>query len=184
MSKYNLKTERLFLRPIEKGDAEMLWPYLSNAEISKDMSWDAHKDISETQSFIDSTIENMKQGKNITWCIFYEKKFCGIFSLIAILKRHRALIYDRAELAYWLGSEFRSKGIMTEAGKKIIDFAFNELQLHKLVVGHHINNRGSENLITRLGFIYLYTEEDVFKKNGEWITCKFYELKSTDYLNT
>jgi ribosomal-protein-alanine N-acetyltransferase len=182
VSQYNFKTERLELRPLEKGDAEMLWPYVSNPEISKDMSWQFHKNISETQNFIDSVVKSIDEGKSITWCIFFEGKFCGIFSLIAILKSHRALIYNRAELAYWIGPEFQSKGIMTEAGKKIIDFAFRELKLNKLVVGHHLHNKSSEKLILRLGFRFLYTEEEVFMKNEEWITCKFYDLKARDYL--
>lgn len=182
MHHYNLKTERLFLRTVQKTDAEILWPYVSNPEISKDMSWQAHTNISETEEFIENTLKNIDLGKAITWCIFFENKFCGIISLISILKRHRSLTYNRAELAYWLGQEFWGKGIMTEAGKKVIDFAFHDLKLNKLVVGHHINNRGSENLISRLGFKFLYTETDVFMKNDIWITCKFYEFNSKDYL--
>ncbi len=177
-----LKTERLTIRPLNPGDAKMLWPYVSNPEISRDMSWAPHQDISETQKFIDATLRNMEDGKNITWCIFMGDKFCGIFSLISILRSHRALTYDRAELAYWAAPEFQGVGVMTEAGKEIINFAFKEMGLHKLVVGHHINNKNSENLIIRLGFKYLYTEQDVFKKNGDWVTCKFYELPSKDYL--
>jgi RimJ/RimL family protein N-acetyltransferase len=180
---HNLKTERLILRLLQKDDADILWPYVSNPEISQDMSWEVHKDLSETQKFIDGTLDSMAQGKSITWCIFLDNKFCGIFSLISILRKHRALTYDRAELAYWLGPEFQGKGIMTEAGFKIIDFAFNEMRLNKLVVGHHVNNKNSEGLILRLGFSFLYTEEEVFKKNGTWISCKFYELKAKEYLN-
>jgi [ribosomal protein S5]-alanine N-acetyltransferase len=182
MNNYSLKTDRLVLRPLEKTDAGMLWPYVSNPEISKDMSWQAHTNISETQEFIDGTLRNMELGKTITWCIFINGTFCGLFSLIGILKKHRSLTYNRAELAYWIGSEFSGQGIMTEAGKEVIHFAFTQLSLHKLVVGHHINNKNSENLIKRLGFTYLYTEEESFAKNNEWITCKFYELKSKDYI--
>jgi RimJ/RimL family protein N-acetyltransferase len=178
----NLTTERLELRPIAIGDEQMLWPYVSDPNISQEMSWEAHKDISETKSFIESSIKSMEAGKSITWCIFLEKKFCGIFSLIAILRKHRALTYNRAELAYWLGGDFQKRGIMTEAGMKIIDFAFKDLKLHKLVVGHHINNLDSEKLIKRLGFDHMYTEEEVFMKNGNWVTCKFYELNSKNYL--
>lgn len=178
-----LTTERLLLRPLKKEDSEMLWPYVSNPEISKDMAWQPHKNIFETQAFVDNTLLNMEQGKCITWCVFFEKKFCGIFSLIGILRQHRSLIYNRAELAYWLGPEFQGKGIMTEAGKRIIDFAFKEFGLNKLVVGHHIINDNSKNLILRLGFKHMYTEEDVFMKNNAWITCMFYELKAKDYLN-
>ena len=125
----------------------------------------------------------MELGKTITWCIFFENIFCGVFSLISIIKNHRALIYNRAELAYWISPEFQGKGIMTEAGRRIIEFAFDDLKLNKLVVGHHVNNESSKKLILRLGFSYLYTEEEVFMKNGEWITCQFYEMKLKDYLN-
>ena len=176
-----LKTDRLLLRPLEMSDADLLWPYVSNPEIPKDMSWEPHKKVAETQEFINGVLQSMGQGKSITWCIFLGDQFCGIFSLIAILRKHRSLIYDRAELAYWIGPEFSKQGIMTEAGEKVIDFAFNELQLHKLLVGHHINNKDSENLIIRLGFTYTYTEEDSFKKNDKWVTVKNYELKSKNY---
>ena len=179
MHPFNLRTERLFLRILERTDADMLWPFVSNQEISKDMSWQAHKDINETQTFINDSLEYLEKEKAITWCIFIGDTFCGIFSLISILRKHRSLIYDRAEIAYWLGPDFQGKGIMTEAGRSIIDFAFRELKLHKIVVGHHINNKNSENLILRLGFKYLYTEHDVFMKNNKWVTCKFYELRNS-----
>lgn len=182
MDRLDLKTERLFLRLLETNDAEMLWPYVSNSEISKDMSWQPHTDLHETKDFIKNSLISIEEGKTITWCIFFGNSFCGIVSLIAILKKHRSLTYNRAELAYWLAPEFQGKGIMTEAGTKVIDFAFHNLKLHKLVVAHHINNKSSENLISRLGFKFLYTEQDVFMKNDVWITCKFYEYNFKDYL--
>jgi len=181
MNDHILKTENLLLRPLSKEDAPMLWPYVSNPEISKDMSWQAHKSLSDTQAFIDDVLKSMAIGKSITWCVFYKDKFCGLFSLISILRTHRSLTYDRAELAYWIGPEFQGKGIMTEAGKKVIDFAFNELKLHKLVVAHHTINDKSKGLILRLGFKFLYEEQDSFMKNGEWISCRFYELSLKEY---
>jgi ribosomal-protein-alanine N-acetyltransferase len=183
MESPNLTTERLVLRPLLQADAIILWPHVSNPRISEDMSWKPHNDISETQAFIDNTLKSMSDQTSITWCIFMQDHFCGIFSIISILKKHRALTYNRGELAYWAVPEFQGIGIMTEAGKKIIEFAFNDLHLNKLVVGHHIKNKNSENLILRLGFQYLYTEEEVFMKNDEWITCKFYELKARDFRN-
>lgn len=175
---YELNTERLTLRPLQVTDAPLAWPYLANKEISKDMSWDAHKDISETIAFLQRVEEEFVKGKSISWGIFQNNKFCGIFSIISILRTHRSLVYDRAELAYWLGPEFQGKGIMTEAGLKIIAFAFETLKLHKIIVGHHMKNKASQHLIERLGFEYRYDEIEAFKKNGEWVDCKFYELRN------
>jgi ribosomal-protein-alanine N-acetyltransferase len=174
---YDLKTDRLLLRPLQVADAPVLWPHLTNKEISKNMSWDAHKDISETIAFIERVKEEFEKGKSVTWGIFTNGIFCGVFSIISILRSHRSLVYDRAELAYWLAPEFQGQGIMTEAGQKIIDFAFQELKLHKIVVGHHMENKASEKLIKRLGFEFRYDEIEAFKKNGKWVDCKFYELR-------
>lgn len=174
---YDLKTERLTLRPLRVADAPVVFPYLANKEISKDMSWEAHRSIEETIAFLKRVEEELEKGRSITWGIFENGLFRGVFSIISILRSHRSLVYDRAELAYWLGPEFQGKGIMTEAGLKIIDFAFNELKLHKIVVGHHLQNKASEKLINRLGFEFRYDEIEAFKKNGEWIDCKFYELR-------
>jgi ribosomal-protein-alanine N-acetyltransferase len=174
---YDLKTDRLLLRPLRVADAAVVWPHLANKEISKDMSWEAHKDIAETVAFLQRVEEEFEKRKSITWGIFQNGMFCGIFSVISILRSHRSLVYDRAELAYWLGPEFQGKGIMTEAGLKIIDFAFHELKLHKIVVGHHVENKASEKLIIRLGFEFRYDEIEAFKKNDKWVNCKFYELR-------
>jgi [ribosomal protein S5]-alanine N-acetyltransferase len=182
--KYLLQTQNLVLRPINSKDAHLLWPYVSNPEISKDMSWEPHKDVKETENFISNALNSMEEGKSITWCILLNEVFCGIFSLISILRTHRSLTYNKAELAYWIGQEFQGKGIMTEAGKKVIEFAFTELKLHKLTVGHHRENGKSKNLILRLGFKYSHDEEDAFMKNGQWISCKFYELRSDEYFKT
>lgn len=179
----NLQTDRLILRPLALDDEQILWPYVSNPAISKDMSWDFHKSISQTKEFIVNSLKSMDEGKLITWCIFENDNFCGLFSLIGILRQHRSLIYNRAELAYWIAPEFEKKGIMTEAGKKVIDFAFINLKLHKLIVGHHVENINSENLILRLGFDFKYRENEVFKKNDAWIDCKFYELNNNKYLS-
>lgn len=182
MKSFTINDKEITARVLQEGDEHLLWPFVSDKEISRDMSWNAHTSIDETVDFVKNTLNSMSSGKVWTWCIFFKGKFCGLFSLISILRTHRALTYNRAEIAYWLGREFRGHGIMTEVGRKVIDFAFRDLLLNKIVVGHHINNVGSERLILRLGFRFTYQEEEVFMKNGEWITCKFYELRKSDYL--
>lgn len=174
-------TRRLTLRPIKKSDAESVWPFVSDAAISKDMSWDPHENIEQTRAFIENVTKAREKGKSITWVIIYKERICGVFSLISILRKHRSLTYNRAEIAYWLDPEKQGKGLMTEAGKAVLDYAFNELMLHKVVVGHHIGNKGSERLIKRLGFKFHYLEEEVFEKNGVWIDCNFYQLTHKDF---
>ncbi|MEI6149551.1 MAG: GNAT family N-acetyltransferase [bacterium] len=175
-----LHTPRLTLRPVGPRDEDALWPYLSDPETCRYMSWEAHRTRADTQAFLKRVEEDWRLERAATWSLDFNGKLVGIISLIAILRSHRALIYHRAELAYWLGKEFRGTGLMTEACRTVIDCAFDELGIHRLVVGHFDINHDSKRLIERLGFRYIGNERDAFCKNGVWHTMKSYDLLASD----
>ncbi|HTF03195.1 MAG TPA: GNAT family protein, partial [Bacteroidia bacterium] len=87
----------------------------------------------------------------------------------------------KAELAYWIGPEYQGKGYMTEAGGKVLDFAFRKLGLHKIYVGFHEGNKGSKGLIERLKFRYSHTEKEAFSKNNQWVDVPYYEMLEKEY---
>jgi ribosomal-protein-alanine N-acetyltransferase len=175
-----LQTERLRLTPIGMQDLEHLWPHVADPQISRLMSWQAHQDKSETTSFIENLEQSHRDGRGITWSIFKDDRFCGIISLINILRQHRALTYQSAELAYWLGLEFRGQRIMSEAGRSVIMFAFREMVMHRLEVGHFTSNAESERVIKQWGFHYIGEKRHAFMKNDVWHDAKFYDLLLTD----
>ncbi len=177
---FDLQTERLFLRPISVEDIDDIYPHVTDPEIAKHMSWKPHKNKDQTLEFLERLQIEMKNDKTYTWSIFINDKFCGIVSLLSILRKHRALTYDRAELAYWVGREFHKKGIMTEACKRVIDFAFDDLKLHRITVSHSSENEASEALIKKLNFRYIGEEQEAFQKNGAWLNHKLYELLEKD----
>ncbi len=178
-----LKTERLTLRPLTLEDVDLLRQDISDPEISIQMAWEAHTDRSQTIEFVKHAIARREAGKGVTWAIFKDGVFCGIFSLIGLMLTHRALTYDKAEIAYWLSRKYQQQGIMTEAGEKVLDFAFRDLKLHKIFVSHFSDNKASENLIKRLGFRYVGEQLEEFKKNGVWHNHKNYELLDREFFN-
>ena len=176
-----LKTERLVLRPLQAGDVDLLWPDIADSEISRFMAWEAHTDQSQTEAFVQSEIARREAGRGITWAIFMNGAFCGIFSIIGLVRNHRALTFNKGELAYWLSRKYQGQGIMTEAGRRVLQFAFEELKLHKLFVSHFSVNDASGNLIKRLGFRYVGEQIEEFQKNGVWYNHKNYELLDREY---
>ncbi len=181
MTEYDLKTERLTMRPVCVEDADALWPHLSNPEIPRDMAWEAHQEFAETIAFLKRAEEGLELGHTVHWAVLLNERIAGLFSLIAIKRQHRAITYDRAELAYWLAPEFQRKGIMTEAGIAAIRFSFEKLGLNKLVVSHHVGNVASEKLIKKLGFRWMCRENRSFCKWGNWIDCEHYEMLSSEW---
>ena len=176
-----LRTERLVLRPLTLDDVDLLWPDISDPEISSQMAWEAHTERSQTIEFLKHEVARRKAGKGITWAVFKDGSFCGIFSLIGLVLKHRALTYNKAELAYWLSRKYQRQGIMTEAGRRVLQFAFGELKLHKVFVSHFSNNAASENLIKRLGFRYVGEQIEEFQKDGTWHNHKTYELLNKEF---
>ena len=176
-----LETERLLLRPLEPGDVDLIWPDISDPEISRYMAWEAHTDRAQTMDFLKNEQARREAGRGITWAIFKDNSFCGIFSVIGIVRSHRALTYNKAELAYWLGRKYQGQGIMTEAGRRVLQFAFQELRLHKIFVSHFSINKASENLIKRLGFRYVGEQRAEFQKAGVWYDHKLYEFLEVEF---
>lgn len=57
------------------------------------------------------------------------------------------------ELGYFILPGYWGKGIVTEAAKEVIDYAFNELNVIKIETGCIEDNIGSEMIMKKLGMI-------------------------------
>jgi ribosomal-protein-alanine N-acetyltransferase len=176
-----LRTERLVLRPLEAGDVDLIWPDISDPEISRHMAWEAHSDRAQTLEFLKAEEVRIDADRGVTWAIFLDGEFCGITSIIGLVRRHRALTYNKAELAYWLGTRHQGKGIATEAVGRTVDYAFEQLRLHKLFVSHFSVNDASKKLILRLGFRFVGVQRQEFQKNGVWYDHVLYELLESEH---
>jgi acyl-CoA thioesterase FadM len=73
-------------------------------------------------------------------------RLVGGISLMAIEKNHQA------ELGYWIGVPFWGKGICTEAGLLVADYAFNVLGLARLHARHMSRNQPSGRVLRKIGF--------------------------------
>jgi RimJ/RimL family protein N-acetyltransferase len=176
-----LSTDRLILRPLEATDVDLLWPDIADPEISRLMAWDAHSTREQTVAFVDNEIARRESGRGVTWAILHGGQFCGLVSLIGIFRTHRVLTYNQAELAFWTSRAHQRRGFMTEAGRRVLDFAFQDVGLHKVRVSHFAENKASCALIQRLGFRYVGTQLEEFSKASVWHDHVTYELLAKEY---
>lgn len=59
------------------------------------------------------------------------------------------------ELGFHLCKKFWGMGYAAEAAKAVIEYSFETLKAKKLYAGHHPQNKASEKLLTKLGFLYI-----------------------------
>lgn len=59
----------------------------------------------------------------------------------------------RGELGYSLLKSYRSQGFMTEAIQAVINFGFNEMNLHAISARVHAQNLPSFKILEKIGFL-------------------------------
>jgi RimJ/RimL family protein N-acetyltransferase len=66
---------------------------------------------------------------------------------------YRAFGPDHAELGYWIGKPYWSRGYATEAAQALIAHAFDADGFDYLKAGHFDDNPASERVLRKLGFV-------------------------------
>jgi RimJ/RimL family protein N-acetyltransferase len=179
-----LVTHRLVLRPLADSDVEDLWPYVSDPEFPRMMSWAAHTDKTQTIKFIRAMAEQRLAGTGITWAIEHDGKVIGSIGLDDIQWFQRAWRVDRAEIGYWLATELWSRGMMTEAAIAVMTFGFDTLGLHKLTIGCLADNTASRRVIEKCGFRFIGRQEQHVYRDGRWWAHLNYEMLATEWSDT
>jgi RimJ/RimL family protein N-acetyltransferase len=59
---------------------------------------------------------------------------------------------DSAELGYWLGAGYWGRGLMTEAARAVIDYAFGDLRHETLESGARVSNPASRRVLEKCAF--------------------------------
>jgi RimJ/RimL family protein N-acetyltransferase len=73
---------------------------------------------------------------------------------------------DAPELGYWLGIEHWGQGFGTEAARAMIDFAFEEFDIERLISGARVGNLASRSILEKCGFQWSGVELHRFKALG------------------
>lgn len=86
----------------------------------------------------------------------------------------------RAEISYWLGLRFWGQGIMTDAVRAYVGYAFNELGLFRLTAHTFEFNLGSARVLEKNGFKLEGHLRKHFRKDGEFLDARLYGLLKDD----
>jgi ribosomal-protein-alanine N-acetyltransferase len=175
----NLKTERLNLRPISESDFENVYDLQSLEETAKYNTSKVPENISETKITVGNWIlENIKEEtKKFTFAIdlVNNKKFIGLIG-INLGKEH----YKNAEVWFQLDYIFWNKGYATESLKKIIEFGFETLKLHRIEAGCAIDNIGSISVLEKVGMLREAHTRKLLPLKSGWSDNYGYAILETD----
>lgn len=173
-----LKTERLNLRPISENDTENVFELQSLEQTAQFNTSKVPIDIHETKISIEKWIvENNKEDtKHFTFAVeLIDNKFIGLIGL-NLGKEH----YKNAEVWFQYDYRFWNKGYATESLRKIIDFGFEDLKLHRIEAGCAVDNVGSFSVLEKVGMLREAHTRKLLPLKSGWSDNYGYAILSTD----
>jgi [ribosomal protein S5]-alanine N-acetyltransferase len=178
MNEIYLKSERLNLRPINLSDLNNIHQLHSLPETDEFNTLGIPENIEETKVILDQWIsENQKEKNQIyTFVIEFQQQFVGLITLNLGKEK-----YKNAEFWYKLHANFWNKGFATEALKTLINFAFNDLKLHRITAGCAVENKGSIRVLEKVGMTLEGRKRQILPLKTGWSDNFEYAILETEF---
>ena len=139
-----LETERLRLRPLNGGDAPRVQELAGDLRVAKWTSLIPHP---YPDGAAEEWIGMKKPGGDLTFAVAH-RETDALVGAFGIHPEPNGLI---AEIGFWIGVPFWGRGYCTEAGRVVMRFCFESLELQRLFAGHFAGNEASGRVQEKLG---------------------------------
>ena len=96
------------------------------------------------------------------------------------LSNVRRGVSQAAYLGYWIGAAYAGRGLMTEAVRTLLPYAFETLRLHRLEAACLPTNGPSIRVLEKSGFTLEGMARRYLKINGVWQDHKLFAILSDD----
>lgn len=171
----NLESERLLLRQITPDDVNEIFALRSNPETMKYIPRPLATTKDDAMGHIKMIQDKIVSNEGINWAITEKgnPKMIGIIGHYRIRWEH-----FRSEIGYMLLPEYQGKGIITEAIQLMVNYGFNEMNMHSLEAIIDPENTASARVLEKNNFV----KEAHFKEN-EFYDGKFLDAVVYSILN-
>ncbi|GAB6120820.1 GNAT family N-acetyltransferase [Dysgonomonas termitidis] len=114
---------------------------------------DTTKEVEDTASFVNHVL--VTADKQFT--IYFQGQFVGLVGF-----KDTDSINKKVEIGYWLSQYAQGKGIMLHSVRKLIEYAFTEMDINRIQIKVAINNHKSRRIPEKLGF-----QSEGIERDGE-----------------
>jgi [ribosomal protein S5]-alanine N-acetyltransferase len=159
-----LPTERLILRKVSVDDRDAIFAWAKDPEVTRYGSWGAHRTPHDTETFIESCVDQYHSEGLGPWAIELRETntvigTCGF----GYLNRQ-----DRCGgIGYFLARPHWGKGHATEAVFAVLRFGFGALALNRIEARCMPENTASERVMQKVGMKFEgLLRQAMFKDEG------------------
>ena len=171
-----IETERLILREIQLSHVDGMFTLDSDPEVHKYLGNMPISKKDQAEEYIRLLQQQYKERGIGRWAVIHKEtnEFMG-WSGIKYLNESEQMngVYNVYELGYRFIPKFWGKGYATESAQAWVDYMFNKTDVKSLYAAADIPNKGSVNVLQKVGFEI--TGEFVFEWKGVKSDCYWLE---------
>jgi ribosomal-protein-serine acetyltransferase len=175
-----LDTARLQLLPLDATDSRDLWTSVeaSRAHLEPWLPWVPFNiDLESSSRYAEASASDWDAARACRFAIREKagRRLLGVIGLESL-----AHLHESAELGYWLRKDATGRGLMTEAGRAVLDWAFGPINAHRVRVAAATDNHASLAVISRLGFRFEGIARQAERCHARWLDHAVFALLVTD----
>lgn len=141
--------DEIFLRSYQPEDAPALFQAInrSRAHLRPWLNWvDRTTKPDHSLQFIQKSLQETNHQQSLTLGIFRNREIIGSIGM-----HNWDQELKRAQIGYWISSEFEGQGIITRSATRFADFLFQKLGLNKIELHFAVPNKRSAAVAQKLG---------------------------------
>lgn len=166
----------MLLRQITAADVNEIFALRSNVEVMKYVARPLCRNLDDAMALIDMIEKKLRTNEGINWAITLK----GNNILIGFIGHYRIKWeHFRSEIGYMISPNFQGKGIVTEAVKLVVDYGFNEMNMHSLEAVIDPKNTASSRVLEKNKFI-----KEAHHKENEFFDGRFLDSIIYSLLDT
>ena len=130
----------------------------------------------DTRTFIKTTLQQFANNEGFAAGIWRDGEYVGTIGFHKVDWLNR-----KVELGYWLAEAFQGQGIITDACRAMLDYAFSEWKLNRVEIHCATGNAKSCAIPKRLGFQLEGTLRQAQLLNGKHVDTNIFGMLATDW---
>jgi RimJ/RimL family protein N-acetyltransferase len=155
----------LILRPLILSDAPTIHELAGAYEVAATTLNIPHP---YPEGAAEAYIESLAKEAESTRFGIVRKSDQQLMGAISIILEPR---FQHGSLGYWMGVPYWNQGYMSEAARRVVDYGFAQLNLHRVYASYFSHNIASRRVMEKAGMTYEGTLREHVERMG-----KFHDL--------
>lgn len=173
-----LVTERLILRAFTLADAKRVQKIAGDYEIADTTGHMPHPyGDGVAEEWIGSHEQDFTDGTSATFAITLRDTGELMGAIGLTIQKHN----QRAEMGYWIGVAYWNRGYMSEAARRVLHYAFEDLKLNRVYASHFPRNPASGRVMQKVGMTYEGTLRQHFIRWTEPEDLVYYGILKSEW---